>query len=420
MSFVRRWLVMTVLSFSGGIIFLLPFLREIYYRPLGEALSLTNTELGVLMSVFGFTSMVAYFPGGWLADRVSPKKLMTTSLIVTGLAGLYFATFPTYAVSIAIHAFWGVSITLLFWGAMIRVTRNWAPADQQGRAFGWLESLRGIGEVVTSSGLLLVFAWLGSGEKALSVVIIQLSSIVIAMGILSWFVIEDIAAETSSDEKKKKVGWHEVLALLRMPVVWMISCVVMCGYCAYWASFYFTPYASDVFLTTAAVAGAIGLGRMWLKPVAAVIAGYVADRFGVAISISVLFVVLVGSFVIFALLPGTPAMFTVMLINVVVAGIAIFAIRGIYFALLEEGFIPLAVTGTACGIVSAVGFTPDIFMPLLGGVLLDTYPGIEGYRYFYLVTAVICMLGLCASLLIYFKYVRNKAAPNTAAQVVTS
>jgi MFS family permease len=387
---------------------------------MAEALSLSNTELGVLMSVFGFTSMVAYFPGGWLADRVSPRKLMTTSLIVTGLAGLYFATFPTYTVSIAIHAFWGVSITLLFWGAMIRVTRNWAPADQQGRAFGWLESLRGIGEVVTSSGLLLVFAWLGSGEKALSVVIIQLSSIVIALGVLSWFVIEDIAVESPGDENKKKVGWHEVLGLLRMPVVWMISCVVMCGYCAYWASFYFTPYASDVFLTTAAVAGAIGLGRMWLKPVAAVIAGYVADRFGVAISISVLFVVLIGSFVIFALLPGTPAMFTFMLINVVVAGIAIFAIRGIYFALLEEGFIPLAVTGTACGIVSAVGFTPDIFMPLLGGVLLDTYPGIEGYRYFYLITAVICALGLCASLLIYFKYVRNKAAPNTAAQVVTS
>jgi MFS family permease len=420
MSFVRRWLVMTVLSFSGGIIFLLPFLREIYYRPMAGALSLTNTELGVLMSVFGFTSMVAYFPGGWLADRVSPRKLMTTSLIVTGLAGLYFATFPTYEVSIAIHAFWGVSITLLFWGAMIRVTRNWAPADQQGRAFGWLESLRGVGEVLTSSGLLLVFAWLGSGEKAMSVVIVQLSSIVIALGVLSWFVIEDIAAETSGEEKKKKVGWHEVIGLLRMPVIWMISCVVLCGYCAYWTSFYFTPYASDVFLTTAAVAGAIGVGRMWLKPIAAVIAGYVADRFGVAISISVLFIVLIGSFVVFAVLPGTPEMFYFMLVNVAIAGIAIFAIRGIYFALLEEGGIPLAVTGTAAGIVSAVGFTPDIFMPLLGGVLLDTYPGIEGYRYFYLVTAVICGLGLCASLLIYFKYVRNNAATSNVAHVVTS
>jgi sugar phosphate permease len=90
MSFVRRWLVMTVLSFSGGIIFLLPFLREIYYRPMAEALSLTNTELGVLMSVFGFTSMIAYFPGGWLADRVSPRKIMSTSLNQTGLAGVYF------------------------------------------------------------------------------------------------------------------------------------------------------------------------------------------------------------------------------------------------------------------------------------------------------------------------------------------
>ena len=53
MSLARRWLIMTVLSFSGGIIFLLPFLFEVFYRPLGDALNLTNTELGALFSVFG-------------------------------------------------------------------------------------------------------------------------------------------------------------------------------------------------------------------------------------------------------------------------------------------------------------------------------------------------------------------------------
>ena len=75
MSTVRRWLIMTVLALSGGIIFLLPFLFEVYYRPLADALNLTNTELGALFSVFGFVSMLAYFPGGWLADRISPRKL---------------------------------------------------------------------------------------------------------------------------------------------------------------------------------------------------------------------------------------------------------------------------------------------------------------------------------------------------------
>ena len=36
---VRRWVVMSVLSFSGGVIFFLPFLQEVYYIPLADALA---------------------------------------------------------------------------------------------------------------------------------------------------------------------------------------------------------------------------------------------------------------------------------------------------------------------------------------------------------------------------------------------
>ncbi len=114
MSVVRHWLIMTVLSLSGGVIFMLPFLQEVYYIPLAQALSLNNTEVGSLMSVFGISSLMVYFPGGWLADRVSPKKLITISLLTTGAIGLYFATFPSYEISLYIHAVWGVTITLLF------------------------------------------------------------------------------------------------------------------------------------------------------------------------------------------------------------------------------------------------------------------------------------------------------------------
>ena len=87
MSTLRRWMIMLCLCLSGGVIYLLPFLREFYYLPMQEALQLTNTQLGVLMSVFGVTAMISYFPGGWLADKMGPKRLITISMISTGLAG---------------------------------------------------------------------------------------------------------------------------------------------------------------------------------------------------------------------------------------------------------------------------------------------------------------------------------------------
>jgi MFS family permease len=98
-----------------------------------------------------------------------------------------------------------------------------------------------------------------------------------------------------------------------------------------------------------------------------------------------------------------------MLSFMALAAIGIFALRGIYFALLEEGNVPLAVTGTAGGVISAVAFTPDVFMPLLSGALRDAYPGAEGYRYLFLITAGMCTAGLVAALTIYFKYVKSTA-----------
>ena len=392
---------MAVLSVSGGVIFFLPFLQEVYYQPLADALELDNTQVGSLLSVFGVTAMLSYVPGGWLADRVSPRILLTFSLLLTGSTGLYFATFPSFTISLALHALWGVTITLLFWGAMIRVTRNWAPANEQGKAFGILETGRGFGELFSSMAILFVFGLLGSNAFALSMVIVQFSVLILVLGILAWFAIDDEAGGRNQVPDQPKVGARDILAVLKMPAVWLIAVIILAGYCAYWGTFRFTSYSSDVFAMSVTMAAVISVGKMWMKPVAALSAGIIADKLGIAKSVAFLFVVLIASFTLFALLPGTPSLLPVMIINVAVTSLAVFAMRGIYFALLEEGGIPIAVTGTAAGIISVIGYTPDIFMPLLGGVLLDRFPGAEGYRFFFLTVAGICSVGLGATLLMY-------------------
>jgi len=404
MTTARRWLVMAVMSFSGGAIFLLPFLQEVYYIPLAEALDLNNTQVGGLLSIFGTFSLLSYFPGGWLADRLSPRKLMTSSLVLTGAAGLYFSTFPRYEISLAIHALWGVCISLLFWGALIRTTRNWAPPEEQGRAFGILETGRGIGEVLPSMGFLAVFAALGSSSLALAQVVILFSILFIALGIVSWFVMEDDVGH--DEDSNEKVGLAEIIGVLKMPIVWLITVVILTAYCGYWGLFRFTPYATEVFALSVTVGAMISVGKMWLKPIAALAAGFAADHFGIAKSMIWLFVLLIASYCVAAVIPGGAKFVPIMLISLTVASVTVFAMRGIYFALLEEGGVPATVTGTATGVVSAIAFTPDIFMPLLGGVLIDRYPGAEGYRFFFLSTAGICAIGLIASMIILYRIVR--------------
>lgn len=391
---------MICLSFSGGVIFLLPFLREVYYLPLQNALGLSNTELGVMMSTFGITSMILYFPGGWMADRYSPRKLISFSMVGTGLLGLYFASFPSYSLSLLVHAAWGGTCTLTFWSAMIRATRNWAPETEQGRAFGFLESGRGIAETGLSTALLAVFAWLGSSALALSSVIILLSITNLVLGLMAWLVLEDsLPRKIENKEVDRTKDFRLILTVLKLPAVWLVATVILAAYSAYWGSFYFTPYASDVFLMSVVFGGAIGVGKMWVKPAAALGAGFLGDKIGISRTIAWCFGVLIVSFCIFVCTPGSPELVAVLVINTAVASTAIFALRGIYFALLEEVRIPRTLTGMVAGFASVIGFTPDVFMPMLGGVLLDRYSSETGYRLLFGLIAVLCIFGLLASLI---------------------
>ena len=397
MTDFSRWVVMVILCVSGGLIYLLPFMREVYYIPLQTALGLTNVEFGTLMSAFGVSSMLTYGPGGWLADRLSPRLLISVSMILTGLGGLVFASFPSYTVALLIHGFWGITVTGTYWGAMIKATRAWGSADGQGRAFGILEGGRGITEAAATTGFLVLFAWLGSTQAGLSQIILSYAICNIALGIAAWFFLDtrhDVEADSTSP------SLADILAVLRRPEVWLIAIIVLTAYSAYWGSFYFTPYATDVLLMSVVVGGMIGAGKNWLRPFAAGAAGYIADKVGVARTVSVCFIVLVLSFSILGLVPGKAALLPAILVNMTIGFLSIFALRGIYFALMAEAGIPMAVTGTAAGVLSVIGFTPDIFMPIIGGAFLDSMPGEDGYRYFFLLIAVMCLGGLAATHLI--------------------
>jgi nitrate/nitrite transporter NarK len=388
---------MACLCLSGGFIYLMPYMRQVYHIPLQEALGLTNTQFGVLTSVFGAVAMITYFPGGWLADRISARKLITFSMLATGASGLYFASFPIYPVTIAIHALWGVTTILTFWAALIKATRNWGSHREQGRAFGILEGGRGVAELGASTTLLAVFALLGSGRLALSWVIMVYSALDILVGILAWYTLEEPTQE-DAESTMDKIGLRQVLSVLKMPAVWLVSIVILAGYSSYWGTFYYAPYATDVLLMSVVVGGAIGVGRMWLRPVAPLAAGFLADRVGISKTVAWCFVIVIVSNCLFVATPNAPNLIAAVIANMAVATLVAFALRGIFYALLQEGGIPLSLTGTAAGVVSVLGYTPDFFMPLVGGVLMDKLPAGTGYKSLFGFIVVLGVCGLAAAL----------------------
>ena len=102
--------------------------------------------------------------------------------------------------------------------------------------------------------------------------------------------------------------------------------------------------------------------------------------------------------------PARTSLLPLVLINGAVAALAIYALRGIYFALLDEQGVPAAVTGMAAGTASLIGFTSDVYMPVMSGAILDNYPGLSGYRVLFGVVTLIAALGTVAAWLL----VRNR------------
>ena len=173
---------------------------------------------------------------------------------------------------------------------------------------------------------------------------------------------------------------------------------MLSGYCAYWGTLRLTSYSTDVFFLSVTWAALLSSLKLWVKPFAALGAGVLADKLGIARVIIVLFIILLLGFLSFAFLPGTIGWLPAMIFNLIVVSMAVFGLHGIYFALVHESGVPLEVTGVAIGVISMIGLSPDIFMPLLGGILLDTYDGAKGYRYFFIFVCSMCCLGIIATL----------------------
>lgn len=88
-------------------------------------------------------------------------------------------------------------------------------------------------------------------------------------------------------------------------------------------------------------------------------------------------------------------------LGIVLLGVGVYSLRTLYFAVLEEAQIPLSLTGTAVGLVSVVGYTPDIFIGPLMGYLLDNSPGIQGHQQVFGLLLGIVISGLIAAFLLY-------------------
>ena len=402
---LQRVTFMATLVVAGEAVFSLPFHVARFFRPtVLQVFELTNTELGAAQAVYGVVAMLAYFPGGPLADRFSARRLLTASLLATSAGGWYFATFPPYRALSVLFGFWGLTTILLFWAALIRATREWGGRDKQGRAFGILDGGRGLFAAVLAAGAVWVFGEMLPHDpstatdveraEALRRLIYLYTAVTAGAGLLCWWFVP----ESHGAPPRHETLWRHIGSVVRIRRVWLQAVIVVCAYVGYKGVDDYSLFAVQAYGMNEVDGARVSTISAWVRPFAAVGAGWLGDRKKASWVCALSFTMLIGSYAWLALASPEPSMVWVLYANVFFTCVAIFGLRGVYFALFEEAKVPLAATGTAVGLVSVIGYTPDIFVNLVAGWLLDRSPGIEGHQHFFTFLGGSAVVGLIAAL----------------------
>lgn len=392
---LKKWIGFIILTLAAGIIYRAPYLKSVFYTPMQETFNLTNTEIAGLMSIYSLTKTIIYIPGGILVDRFDNRKMLTFSLAGEAILTFIYATIPSLGLLKAIQFLYAF-VNVIFWCAFVKAVRMFGSEKEQGSVFGYSEGIRAGASLLINFAALGIMASMEANMAAhpLSGVLNLYAIIYLVMAVALWFVIP--AGTGRKEGETGHATFKDYLAVLKVPAVWLVSILVCFAYSVQVASEYTTKYLNDVMGMTAVMAGVVATIRSYgIGLFAAPIVGKITDH---ASSYSKSCIVLLLCEIVLTLglilIPSQPSAVVICVVLVLIFAAAMYSLRGVYYATMGEAGVPVAMTATATGIISVIGYLPDTFMNLLIGDKLDKYPGPAGYKYIFIYMIVFAALAI--------------------------
>ncbi|NPD44043.1 MULTISPECIES: nitrate/nitrite transporter [unclassified Lentimicrobium] len=411
------WYYLVLLILAGESVFVVPFIIVRVFRPaVLEVFDLSNLELGYCFSILGIISFFSYFFGGPLADKYPPRKLIAIALWLTAFGGVYYYQIPGYTGLTVLYAYWGFTTIFLFWAPMIKAARVWGGSTSQGKAFGFLDGGRGlVGALFGALGLLIFSLLLGDNiqmsdaeetRKALKQVILYSSIIVAVVGVFVWFFMK-LDRQIEKEISIEKIQISQIKEVLRLPSVWLLMMIILCAYVGYKVTDIISLYAQDVMLYDHVKSAQIGTFLLFMRMIIGVLVGLLSDRMESTFLVIISFGLTLLASLAIAMGFITASVSLLFILSILVLSTGVYAARSLYFALMEKGNIPVILTGTAVGLISLVGYAPDIFIGPIMGHLLDSSPGLRGHQHVFWMLVVFSLLGGFAAFFYYRKYGRK-------------
>ncbi|MDO4468491.1 MAG: MFS transporter [Bacillota bacterium] len=398
---VKKYLTVMTLGLAGGSIYFLPYIKYIFYDAQIASMGITNTQSGLLLTMYTIGNMILYIPGGIIADKVSPKKALVVSLLSTAALVYIYAFTMNFQIAMVIWTALSFSTAFVFWSSLMKAVRIIGTEEEQGFMYGLYYACNGITAALTNTIALNVYKTAGGDVKTgfFRAVLVGGSMAVLAAVLLMFLMDGKKKEEAVSDEPKFQM--RDVGKLLKNPFVWIVSFTILCGYGFYTSISYFNPYLTEVMGVSPESSGFISIVRNYLLLLLAPVGGLIADKLfhSTCKWLCTSFLALAALFGAVLILPSDISPLAASLYTLIPGAFAMM-MYGVVFSTVSEAGIPRAMTGTVIGIASIIGYMPDSIYSVLFGKWLDTYGG-AGYNYIFGFLAASGVVGAVLAMLVY-------------------
>ncbi|WEV59334.1 MFS transporter [Bifidobacterium sp. ESL0728] len=412
---------------SAATMYLFVGLRGILYEPFRHGLGLTNAQLGTLMSIAGFVQIFGYVAFGWLQERMNVRKLLTFDMLGYGLTGLFLAfthNLP-FVVLICCWILFGIFGDAMYWPTIQKSIKYIGGKHAQARAFGIMESIRGIGGLIVDSIDVIIFTALQASVGVffgIKAAMTLNASITTLFGVLIWFkmpndFMDDVKGRSIDGTGKQKISFRIVLKAIKIPVVWVTGLGSACAYITYiCVSTYFVPYLQHSFVMAASLAAVFGIVNVTaVNILAAAVSGIISDKFfkNSASWMAICFTLMVVFITITLMIPKQRKYVVPAMIFLLCTTFSCYLIRAVYYSPLGQYGVPDEISSTAMSIASFFGYSPVFFAYPVFGRILDAYPNNKAYSIIFTVLVIFSVLGIVLNL-INSKVIKHGYKPTIA------
>lgn len=387
--FKTNKVILLLLVISNIGVYGLAYMRTSFYNIIIEALNLTNFDLSQLLSVFGLISFLSYLFGGVFSDYFSSKKIIILALIFSGVLHLYTITMPSQWELVIIFGLMAIAAVFMFYPASTKILSGLNGGRNQGRNFSFyyaLIPLLSIFMTVIAINLLKIV------HNA--TVIFQIMVAVYALiNFLSAIGIYLLLDETPDSKFHKSTA--NFSSVIGNRNVWFAGLGLMSIIILVNSLTYINPLLNDLYNLDEQTILYFSILRLNILPViTGPIFGIIADRIGS--TIKVLYSIVIAAFIL--LIPLMGLSFWYMPLIVIMIIILLFSAlssggKGIGITVAMEILLPKNSLGSAIGLISLIGFSPDFYFFPIAGKLLDVY-GNRGYGLIYGFCILTSIIGL--------------------------